>query len=110
MPNRLRCLYIKVLQTFRLREARFSIDMQVLKDLKKCFSRVRVFLTVGRGPVPRHASIRTGNGLGWRSVFAQVERSRGTGPRATGPVRVFRLIRSGSGEPELQFPLGPLGP
>ena len=26
--------------------------------------------TVGRGPVPRHASIGTENGLGWRSVFA----------------------------------------
>ena len=25
-----------------------------------------------------------GNGVGWRSIFARVERSRGTGPRATG--------------------------
>ena len=41
-------------------------------------------ITVGRGPVPRHASIGTGNGLGRRAVFAQVVRSRGTGPRATG--------------------------
>ena len=48
------------------------------------FSRPFPF-TVGRGPVPRRASIGTENGLGWRSVFAQVERSRGTGPRATGP-------------------------
>ena len=43
----------------------------------------RLRFTVGRGPVPRHASIGRGAGLGWRSVFAQVERSRGTGPRAT---------------------------
>ena len=40
-------------------------------------------VTVGRGPVPRRASVSTGNGLGWRVVFAQVERSRGTGPRTT---------------------------
>ena len=39
--------------------------------------------TVWRGPVPRHASVCPGNGVGWRSVFARVERSRGTGPRAT---------------------------
>ena len=37
----------------------------------------RLCFTVGRGPVPRRASICTGNGFGWRSVFAQVERSRG---------------------------------
>ena len=43
---------------------------------RRCF-------TVGRGPVSRHASICTGNGRGWRSVFAQIDRSRGTGPRAT---------------------------
>ena len=30
------------------------------------------------------------------------ERSRGTGPRATGRERVFFLRRSGSGDPELQ--------
>ncbi len=54
-----------------------SIDMQVLTDLKRCR------FTVGRGPVPRRASIGTGNGLGRRAIFAQVERSRGTGPRAT---------------------------
>ena len=41
-------------------------------------------ITVGRGPVPRRASIRTENGLGLRAFFARVERSRGTGPRATG--------------------------
>ena len=45
-------------------------------------SRPSSFL-VGRGPVPRRASIETGNGLGRRAVFARVERSRGTGPRAT---------------------------
>ena len=38
--------------------------------------------TVGRGPVPRRASIEE-NGVGWRAFFAQIERSRGTGPRAT---------------------------
>ena len=27
---------------------------------------------------------RLRNGLGWRAVFAQIERARGTGPRATG--------------------------
>ena len=36
MCRQARCLYIKVLQTFRLRDARFSIDMQVLTDLKRC--------------------------------------------------------------------------
>ena len=40
-------------------------------------------LYVGRGPVPRRASIGAENGLGLRSVFARVGRSRGTGPRAT---------------------------
>ena len=43
----------------------------------------RPSFTVGRGPVPRRASIGTRNGPGRRSVFARVERSRGTGPRAT---------------------------
>ena len=43
----------------------------------------RLPFIVGRGPVPRRASIGTGNGLGLRAVFARVERSRGTGPRAT---------------------------
>ncbi len=44
----------------------------------------RLPFTVGRGPVPRRASICTRNGVGWRSFFARIERSRGTGPRATG--------------------------
>ena len=44
-------------------------------------------ITVGRGPVPRHASIGGGNGFGCRAFFARVERSRGTGPRATGQER-----------------------
>ena len=39
--------------------------------------------TVGRGPVPRHASVGTRNDLDRRAVFARVGRSRGTGPRAT---------------------------
>ena len=42
-----------------------------------------VLLTVGRGPVPRRASIGTRNGLDRRAFFARVVRSRGTGPRAT---------------------------
>ena len=70
--------------------------MQDLKDLKRFFhvndrggqapalryARPSRF-TVGRGPVPRRASIGTGNGFGRRAVFAQIGRSRGTGPRAT---------------------------
>ena len=36
------------------------------------------------------------------SVFAQVEGLRGTGPRATGQERGLLMIRSGSGDPELQ--------
>ena len=39
--------------------------------------------TVVRGPVPRRAWVGTGTGLGRRVFFARVERSRGTGPRAT---------------------------
>ena len=100
-------------------------------------------VTVGRGPVPRRASIvketalvcvrfsrrsndrgkkngvryrraracpspcldREGNGLGWWTVFARVGRSRGTGPRATGPEGVrLAMRRSGAGAPELQAP------
>ena len=68
---------------------------------------------VARGPVPRatvkkkRAVYRRAracpspclgreNGLGWRSVFAQVERSRGTGPRATvcQAVSVYRRARA----------------
>ena len=47
-------LHIKDLKDLRFFALHRSIDMQVLKDLKRCFSRVR---------------------------------SRGTGPRATGPER-----------------------
>ena len=43
----------------------------------------RFCFTVGRGPVPRHASIGRRNSLGRWTMFAQVDRSRGTGPRAT---------------------------
>ena len=46
------------------------------------YARPPLFI-VGRGTGPRRASVETGNGLGRRAVFAQVERSRGTGPRAT---------------------------
>ena len=58
--------------------------------------------TVGRGPVPRHASVCARNNLGWRSVFARVGRSRGTGPRAPVGEAAARLTRSGSGAPELR--------
>ena len=54
--------------------------------------------TVGRGPVPRHAASGTRNGLDRWTIFAQIERSRGTGPRATVDEAAAR-----SGEPELQF-------
>ena len=48
---------------------------------------------------------RAGNGVSLRAFFAQIERSRGTGPRATGPEGVFlSMRRSGSGDPELQSP------
>ena len=48
--------------------------------------------TVGRGPVPRRASVRE-TGFGWRAFFAQIERSRGTGPHATGPEGVLLKVR-----------------
>ena len=71
----------------------------------------RLRFTVGRGPVPRRASIGMENGFGRWVVFAQVERSRGTGPRATGREGVlFAMRRSGPGAPELQVPQGLLGP
>ena len=42
-------------------------------------------------------------------MFSRMQ-SRGTGPRATGQVRILLSMRcSGSGDPELQFPLGPNG-
>ena len=101
--------------------------MQDLKDLKRFFHvtdrggnplacacgmrgpratvKKSVPFSVGRGPVPRRASICTGNGLGLRAVFARVERSRGTGPRATGPEGVrLAMRRSGAGAPELRSP------
>ena len=76
-----RLLHIKDLKVLIFFLSAFSIDMQVLTDLKR-------FLH-GRGacPSPSHRAH---------------ERSRGTGPRATGPERVFLLRRSGLGEPELQ--------
>ena len=64
----------------------------------------RLRFTVGRGPVPRHASVEE-TALGWRSVFARVERLRGPVPRATGPGGVLLAMRrSGAGDPELQSP------
>ena len=99
----------------------------------------RLPFTVGRGPVPRQA-IRPACVCGGQAPalrFAMPSpfhrraracpspshrvrvRLRGTGPRATvgeagvlisvGQERLL-LRRSGSGAPELQFPLGPLGP
>ena len=65
-------------------------------DLKRCF---HVNARGGQAPALRlsrpslfHRRARAcpspclgrGNGFGWRSVFAQIGRSRGTGPRATG--------------------------
>ena len=58
--------------------------------------------TVGRGPVPRRASVGMGNGLGLRAFFARVLRSRGPVPRATVGEAAARLTRSRSGEPELR--------
>ena len=111
-PAAARLLSIKDLKDLIFFLSAFSIDMQVLTDLKRCFSRVRVFLSVVRGPVPRraigHTSVRGGNplacacgmrgpprygsGKGFplapfgirRSRTTDGEkRSRGTGPRAT---------------------------
>ena len=66
----LRLLSIKDLKDLSVFFVGDAIDMQVLKDLKRCFSR---------------------------------ERSRGTGPRATGPEGVLLAMRrSGAGAPELQ--------
>ena len=45
----------------------------------------RLRFTVGRGPVPRRAEIGREMALVGVRFFAQIERSRGTGPRATGP-------------------------
>ena len=68
------------------------------------YDKKSVPFTVGRGPVPRHASVGKENSLCLRAIFARVERSRGTGPRATGPERVLlSMRRSGAGDPELQF-------
>ena len=45
------------------------------------------------------------NSFGLRAFFAQVEQSRGTGPRATGQGGVLLAMRrSGAGAPELQSP------
>ena len=86
-------LPIKDLKDLRaLLRWRVTIDMQVLKDLKRCFSRVRVFLSVGRGPVPRHA-------LGYACDCGGNPLACACGMR--GPPR----YGSGKGSP-----LGPLGP
>ena len=95
-------LQIKDLKDLRpLLCRRGTIDMQVLKDLKRCFH--------GRGPVPRQASIAMGNGLAG-VCFSRRSAIAGDRPPPYGPGKVFLLRRSGSGEPELQSLLGPLGP
>ena len=68
-PAAVRLLDIKDLKALGFFLSAFSIDMQVLKDLKRCFSRARVFLSVGRGPVPRQA-------LGTRALITSVEQER----------------------------------
>ena len=104
-PAAVHVLQIKDLKDLSVFWIGVSIDMQDLKDLK------RHSFTVGRGPVPRHASVGTRNGLGRCAVFTRVVRSRGTGPRATGPEGVLSPCAvSGAGAPELQSPQGPLGP
>ena len=83
-----RLLHIKDLKDLSVFSPGGSIDMQVLKDLKRVF----------RGCV---FSLRRARACPSPSYRVH-ERSRGTGPRATGLGRVFLLICSGSGEPELQ--------
>ena len=70
-----------------------SPDPERVKSRRSCPTEWGPRLTVGRGPVPRRASVGTENGLGRRAVFAQVERSRGTDPRAT-------VCRAGSVSPQ----------
>ena len=66
------------------------LDIKDLKDFSVFFW--------GRGYY-RHAGPKGPE----EAFFAQVERSRGTGPRATGPEGVLLAMRrSGSGDPELQ--------
>ena len=64
---------------------------------------------VGRGTGPRRASERNGKRLCLRAFFAQIDRSRGTGPRATGQEGVrLAMRRSGAGAPELQSLANPI--
>ena len=89
--------------------------LKVLKDLKRCFDGCdrggqAPALRLSRPPpfhrraraCPSPCLGRNGKTVGWRAVFARVERSRGTDPRATGQGRVlFAMRRSGAGKPEL---------
>ena len=84
-----------------------SIDMQDLKDLKRCF---HVKVRGGQAPAlrfsrpsPFHRRARAcpspclglGKGFGLRAFFARVVGSRGTGPRATVKKRaVYRRARA----------------
>ena len=60
----------------------FRADRAIAGDRPPRYGKKNVPFTVGRGPVPRRASIE--ETVGFRAFFARVERSRGTGPRATG--------------------------
>ena len=96
---------------------RDAIDMQVLKDLKRFFlmraiagdrppryGKKSVPFTVGRGPVPRRASVE-------ETAWVGVRFSRGSGDRG-GQAPALRAregffspcARSGAGAPELQSP------
>ena len=86
-PAAMQLLPIKDLKDLSIFLVGGTIDMQVLKDLKRRFSRERsrgtgpratvknVPFTVGRGPVPRRASIERKTGL------VGVRFSRGSGAR-----------------------------
>ena len=69
-----RLLSIKDLKALSFFCRHFSIDMQVLKDLKRCFH---------KGVLSKN---RAGVSL---AMFQSTTGLRGTGPRATGPERVF---------------------
>ena len=60
----------------------FFADRTLAGDRPPRYGEKNVPITVGRGPVPRHAAIE--RETAWVCVwFSRIERSRGTGPRAT---------------------------
>ena len=78
-PAAVRLLSIKDLKALRFFLSAFSIDMQVLTDLKSFFTGACFPLRRARAcPLPSHRAH---------------ERSRGTGPRATGQAGVLLLRR-----------------